>query len=173
MKLIIVCLSLLSLSACSNYLYKGNIRALDSNGVDREVMLYWNKTAPLLGADKAGPAVLLTECGSLISFDERDQGVIFRGESGRDMNANTGLQVEDGDICGKFLNKSQFVEINEGELELSILCAPVDADDFSISKRSYIGAKDSPYKFNIIASKKWSFLGGEHQAPSQPECNDE
>ncbi len=172
MKLIITCLSLLLLNGCTNYLYQGNIRAADSKSIDREVVLYWNKTDPLIGDDKAGPASLLTECGSLISFDERNEGILFRGEPGRDVIASTGSQVSNGDVCGEFLNHQKFTIIGEGELEVSILCEPDPGDGFSITERSYIAAKDTPYIFNITSTKVWSFLGNTHQAPPTPECND-
>ena len=174
MKLAITCLSILLLNGCSNYLYKGNIRAIDSEGKDREVILYWNKTDPLIGDDKAGPASLLTECGSLISFDERNEGIVFLGEPGRDIITKTGSQVSNGDVCGRFLNHQKFVLIGDGEIELSILCQPQPISDgeFSTKKRSYIAVKSTPYKFNITSTKSWSFLGDTHQSPPIPECND-
>jgi hypothetical protein len=172
MKLIILCLSLAVLNGCTNYLYKGQIIAEDSKGRDRDVIIYWTKTSPLLGGDKAGPASLLTECGSLVSFDEQEQGIFFRGEPGKDRFADSQTPVKNGDICGKFLNEFRFVDIGSGALELSILCIPEDADDFSLFQRSYVSAKHSPYKFNVIEFHDWSFLGKSLPAPSVPDCRD-
>lgn len=172
MKVIITFLSLVLLNGCANYLYQGNIRAADSKGKDREIILYWNKTEPLIGDDKAGPANLLTECGSLISFDEQKEGIFFRGEEGRDIVASTGIEVSKGDKCGKILNFQKFIDVDDGELELTILCKPSPADEFKIGSKSYIAANDTPYKFNISSTKNWSFFGKTHKSPPVPECND-
>ena len=136
------------------------------------MIIYWTKTSPLFGSDKAGPASLLTECGSLVSFDEQEQGIFFRADPAKDRFADSQAPVKNGDICGKFLNAFRFVDIDRGELELSILCLPKEADDFSLTQRRYISANSSPYKFNITESHDWSFMGKPPQAPSIPACDD-
>jgi len=164
MKKIAVYCTLFLLGGCTNYLYQGEITAQDSAGMKREVILYWSKTDPLLGREKAGPIVVLTQCGSSIIFDERDEGIVFRGEAGREVIARTGEPVVDGFICGKVLNQNRFVDLGEGNLELTILCKPV-SDKFSVKPRHYILAADEPYRFEVNAKKKWSFLGKVPPAP--------
>jgi hypothetical protein len=170
MKFIIFCLSLIMLNGCTNYLYQGQINAEDSNGKERKVLIYWTKTSPLLGSDKAGPANLMTECGALISFDEQEQGIFFRAEPGKDRFVDSQVPVKNGDICGKFLTANSFVDIGSGALELSILCIPEEADEFSLSQRSYISAKYSPYTFTITETQSWSFLGELPPAPTLLDC---
>lgn len=164
MKKIIVCSLLFFVSGCTHYSYQGNIEVADSSGVDRDVILYWSKTN-----DKAGPATLLTECGPTIFFDEREEGILFRGSPANDAHADTGLPVQDGDVCGKFLNEKRFVDIQKGELKLTITCKRL-SDDFSINPRNYIAAKDTPYEFQISESEDWSFFGQTPAAPEVPKC---
>lgn len=164
MKKIIVCSLLFLISGCTHYSYQGNMAIADANGVDREVILYWNKTD-----DKAGPATLLTECGPSISFDEREEGILFRGNPASDVHADTNLPVKNGDVCGKFLDKKRFVDIQPGALELTITCKH-KGDEFAINTRNYIEAKDTPYEFQINETKDWSFFGQTPVAPDVPEC---
>src|SRR4051812_29452591 len=79
-------LTCLWLSAgCTNHLYQGEMIALDAYGRERQFIMYWTRTDPLLGMPKASPAVLLTECSpNGIEFSEEPEGVVFRGVPGRD-----------------------------------------------------------------------------------------
>ncbi len=172
MKKVIVIFQLFALTGCTNYLYQGQIRAPDSQGAERNVVLYWSKTDPLFGRDKAGPISLLTQCGSLITFDERIEGIVFRGEAGRETIASTGEPVIDGHICGRVLNEVHFTELGEGDLELTVLCNPAAPDDegFGVVTRRYISANQEPYHFDIRAVKKWSLFGSIQTAPPPPDC---
>jgi hypothetical protein len=169
MKKLAILLSLLSLSACTNHLYQGSLRAPDSNGVERENIIYWSKTELLLGKTKGGPAVLMTECGSSVQFDERPEGIVFRGRPDADLDSKTNKPV---DICGRFLNFDRFADSIAGDLKISILCTG-RSSDFSVVERKYIQANESPYVFKITEDKEWSFFGSVPVAPTPPVCQEE
>ncbi|MFT4938705.1 MAG: hypothetical protein ACI88A_001734 [Paraglaciecola sp.] len=171
MKKLAILLSLLSLSGCTNYLYQGSLRAPDSNGVERENIIYWPKTELLLGKTKGGPAVLMTECGSSIQFDERPEGIVFRGSPAADVDPKTDKPVDLQHICGRFLNFERFADRVAGDLEISILCKGL-SDDFSVIERIYIQANDTPYVFKITEDKDWSFFGSPLSAPLPPVCQE-
>jgi hypothetical protein len=168
----ILLLTIFILSGCTNYLYQGNIKALDSEGNERNVTLYWNKTVPFIGDDKAGPASLITECGNLITFDEQVDGIVFRGSPDRDVVVSTGLKASIREVCGEFLKHARFVGIGEGELQVMINCKPQPGDEFSLSSRRYIAASETPYTFNVSSHKEWSLLGKTHQSPAVPDCRE-
>lgn len=168
----ILLLTLFVLSGCTNYLYQGNVKASDSEGNERTVILYWNKTVPFVGDDKAGPASLLTECGNLITFEEQVNGIVFRGSPDRDIVVSTGLNASINDVCGEFLKQTRFVEIGEGELQVMIKCRPQPGDEFSVSNRRYIAASETPYTFNISSNKELSLLGKTHHSPAVPDCRE-
>jgi hypothetical protein len=171
MNKLVILLSLLSLSACTNYLYQGSLRAPDSNGVEREHVIYWPKTELLLGKTKGGPATLMTECGSAIQFDERPEGIVFRGSPASDIDPKTGHPVDLEHICGRFLNFKRFADSNAGDLQISVLCTAL-SDDFSVIERSYLQANDSPYIFNITEQKEWSIFGSTVNAPAPLICRE-
>lgn len=176
MKKILMGIVLLSgsvLSGCTNYLYQGSIKAEDSAGKQRQVVLYWSKTEPLIGDEKADMVHVLTECGSLIVFENQPKGIIFRGEPQRDrrVNSSAGGEQEDNFECGRILGANRLTELGKGRLSLNIQCMPVNSE-FSVQKRSYLQARKSPYEFDIAEKKSWSFFGSTPMAPIVPTCAD-
>ena len=171
MKKLAILLSLLSLSACTNYLYQGSLRAPDSNGVERENIIYWPKTELLLGKTKGGPATLMTECGSSVQFEERPEGIVFRGSPAADLDPKTGMPVGIQHICGRFSNLDRFADSISGDLKITILCTAL-SNDFSVINRAYLQANESPYVFQITEEKEWSFFGSVPMAPTPPVCQE-
>ena len=165
-----VWLAVVFLSGCSNFLYQGSLVAPDSQGKERLAVLYWYKTEPLVGAAKAGPASLMTECGATLTFEERPQGIIFRGEAGKDRLPGSTRPLADGTECGRILDANAFVQLKEGVVRVKILCEPAAGDEFSVVTRSYLPARGAPYEFNVDAEKRWSLFGTTIPAPAPPEC---
>jgi len=166
---LVLCLSLLA--GCTTTVYQGSIRAPDSNDQQRRVVLYWTMTEPLVGGAKADMANLLTECGSLVVFDNTGQGVVFRGEPGRDKPLSGEPADPNVFECGRFVDARDLKEVAAGPVALTIQCDPV-SDDFSVMPRSYLKASDQPYRFTITADKQWSMLGATPTVPPPPECVD-
>ena len=158
---------------CTNYLYTGKIVEQDSFDVNREMILYWSKTDPLLGSPKAGPAILVTQCSlRRLSFDEREQGILFLGDPGKDFDIRNDSPVPSQDhVCGRFINQTTFVDIAKGSLSLAISCRP-EIDEFSArpGSQGYLKARGEPYMFDIQETKEWSFLGKITEAPAPPQC---
>ncbi len=179
MRLIILTLAMTMVSGCTNYIYQGRIKADDSAGVSREVVLTWSKTEPLIGSAKADMAQLHTECGVLMVFENRSEGIIFRGEPGRDrvapslarageaINITTGAGVE----CGRVINASDLKDLDAGKVSLVVRCEPLNTE-FSANKRRYIKAREEAYDFDINVSKSWSFFGETPRLPASPPCRD-
>jgi len=159
------------LSGCTNYLYQGSIKAEDSAGKQRQVVLYWSKTEPLIGDEKADMVHVLTECGLVIVFENQPNGIIFRGEPQRDRRVNSSASgnQKDNIECGRILGASRLTELGEGPLSLRIQCAPVSSE-FSVQKRTYLQARKAPYKFDVAEKKSWSFFGNTPAAPAVPTC---
>jgi hypothetical protein len=172
-KFVIGFLLVTAASGCANHVYQGGISALDSNGKERQVVIYWTKTDPLVGEAKAGPASLLTECGIPIFFEEQETGILFRGIPGQDH-----LIIGEGEdgidmVCGRFEDQNKFTEIEDGTLSVSVYCVPL-VDEFSIgSRRSYLQARQDPYRFQITSRKEWSLFGKIPEVPGPLECHDE
>jgi len=164
-----LCLSLLA--GCTTTVYQGSIRAPDSNGQQRQVVLYWTMTEPLVGGAKADIANLLTECGSLVVFENTGQSVVFRGEPGRDKPLSGEPADSNMFECGRFVDTRDLKEVAAGSVALTIQCDPV-SDDFSVTSRSYLKASNQPYRFTITADKRWSMLGATPTVPPPPECSD-
>lgn len=158
MKIWVLGFGLFVLTGCTNYLYQGALTAPDSEGVERQVLVHWSKTDPLIGDAKASPVALDTGCGETILFVERNDGIVFRGEPGRDFDADTDQAVAEGDLCGRVIGKTKLHELDDDTLELTIRCKP-ESDDFSFKKRTYVQARSEPYRFDISVSKEWSLLG--------------
>lgn len=162
------------LSGCTNYLYQGSIKAEDSAGKQRQVVLYWSKTDPLIGDEKADIAHLLTECSNtVVVFENQPEGIIFRGEPQRDRVMNSAMDGNSSDNieCGRIQGVKRLTELDSGKVSLTIQCKPM-SDEFSVRKRTYIKARETPYVFDITKSKKWSFLGSTPDAPKKPACNE-
>lgn len=162
-----LCLGLtLVLSGCSNSLYEGRLTATDAYGKERHFILYWSKTEPLIGSAKAGPAVLLTECSATrIDFADRPQGIVFRGEPGRDRPSATAAAVDGGRVCGRLLGYARLTDVAAGKLKVEIDCEPV-ADEFAMQPRDYLKARPEPYVFSVVVkARRWSLFGETLPAP--------
>ncbi len=170
-KKVFVVATLLLITGCTSYLYQSKIVAADSNDVDREVLLYWFKTKPLIGQAKGGPASLITQCGNRIGFDERPEGIIFRGTIGSDYLVGSEASIQDGEQCGRFLSFSSFVDEVPNQVQVVIMCGPL-SDEFSVTPRSYIKASTMPYVCDISVTEKWSMLGELPAAPTLANCAD-
>jgi hypothetical protein len=163
------------LNGCTNYLYQGSIKAEDSAGKQRQVVLYWSKTEPFIGDEKADMAHLLTECGSLVVFENQPSGIIFRGEPQRDRlvnpQATTGGSPAETMECGRIQGPRRLVDVGRGKVSLTIQCEPVSGE-FSVQKRTYLKAREAAYDFEVTEKKKWSFLGSTPAAPKVPDCKE-
>ena len=170
---LILCLLLGFSQGCTNYLYTGKIMEQDSFDKNRKMILYWSKTDPLIGPPKAGPATLVTQCSlRRLSFDEREQGILFLGDPGKnfDILQNTLVSSQDH-VCGRFIDQTTFVDISKGSLSLTVFCKP-ETDEFSArpGNQGYLKARKEPYTFDIQETKEWSFLGNIIEAPPPPQC---
>jgi hypothetical protein len=152
------------LTGCTNYLYQGAMIAPDSDGVERQVIAHWSKTDPWVGDAKASPVALDTGCGETILFVERNEGIVFRGEPGRDVDVNTDQPIAEGDLCGRVVGKRKLLDLDGSILELTVHCKPTSGE-FSTDKRTYVQARREPYKFDISMTKEWNWLGGLPSAP--------
>jgi len=155
-------------SGCATYVYQGDIRAADSSGVERQTRLYWTKTDPLIGAAKAGPAVLRTACGTPVTYVEQPNAIVFRGTPGQDRLAGQSGSVQSGQVCGRFIGHQHFVDIGAGPLRLTVHCVPM-TDEFSVG-RAYLQARQAPYTFQVHEQKHWSLLGTVPDVPPPPPC---
>ncbi len=166
-------LLVLSLAAqgCANYMYQGRFDALDSDGRQREFVLYWSKTDGVLWPAKAGPAVLLTECGIPVTFDQQPEGIVFRGSPGQDAPVDTD-EGSAGQVisCGAFIGATQLKTIEDGPVLILIKCKPLTGD-FAVQPRRYLQARPEPYRIEVTSTKTWSLFGRTPQAPEVPPCD--
>lgn len=162
---------------CMNYLYTGSITALDSGQAERDVIVYWHKTSYLRVGRKAGPVVLLTECGRPLTFNETfnelgdSRQIAYRGMAGMDRIPGENRPLVDGTPCGELVGESSFVELAEGPVEIVIHCEPVVDDEGFGSVETYLLHRADPYVFPVTAHKKFQWLGGEIAAPAPPPCD--
>ncbi len=156
-----------ALSGCTNYLYQGQLSGVDAYGNNGRFQLYWTKTEKLIGSTKAGPAILRTECSfTAIAFEDQPDGIIFRGEPGKDRIPGKASTVEIGQPCGRILNHAKLAEAREGELLITIGCEPMPPDEFDVRPRNYLKARADPYIFPVFEKiKRWSLFGETLEAP--------
>ena len=166
----ILLLTILWLTGCTTYTYQGRVTALDSGQVEREVLLTWSKTDPLIGEPKADMMILTTACGVPVTYDEKETGIFFFGVPDSDIPLRAELRKPQHVICGRVLAHKRVEDITAGKLELEMLCTP-KAGRFVGSKRRYLKARNAPYEFNITETKEWSFFGKEVVLP-RPACNE-
>ena len=162
----------LSLAAqgCANYMYQGRFDALDSDGREREFVLYWPKTDGVLWPAKAGPAMLLTECGNSMTFDQQPEGIVFRGSPGQDAPVEAAPGTAEQEFpCGSFIGPKKLTAIEDGPVKVLIKCKPL-TDEFSTQTRKYLQARPEPYLIEVTSTKKWSLFGKTPQAPASPPC---
>jgi|GEM_PF-1437747 len=172
--LILIIFSLFFLQGCTNKLYHGEIETLNSNGQESKVVFYWTKTEPIIGSDKAGPGILMTECSTRrLTFSETEDGIYFFGTQGMDKLADQTPVTTQNIHCGKIVNEMKFTNIQAGAVNIKIECL-ADIDEFTtLTGRyspAYIKVSKQPYAFEIMESSNWSFFGEPLDAPSQPEC---
>jgi len=164
-----VCVALFLLQGCANYMYTGELSAQDSTGAERKVIVYWPMTDPFIGKRKAGPVMLLTECGIPIQFDQQPEGIVFRGNPNDDEVAKGNTPNESEFECGRFADDRLLVDIEDGSVNFTIVCKPVN-DEFSAITRSYIAARNESYEFSASSQKTTSFLGKTLEGPDPPYC---
>ena len=166
-----ITLSVLALLAqgCTNYMFTAEMMANDSEGDERQIVVYWPMTDPLLGGRKAGPVMLLTECGIPIQFDQQEEGIVFRGNPQDDVFVDGPTPPTSEIECGRFTSADTLVDIDEGTVEFEIRCAPVN-DEFAAIPRAYIAARDEPYEIEIRGVMLRSVFGKTLDAPPIPDC---
>ncbi|MGR9071919.1 MAG: hypothetical protein ACU833_02525 [Gammaproteobacteria bacterium] len=171
MKALMALLILMSLQGCTNIVYRGEIDALNSAGRESKALLYWTETEKLFGPDKAGPAVLMTECSThRLSFVEAEPGIVFFGTPGQDELADGSAEMTPKTVCGSIKNAAKFEAIKPGPLEVQIRCKASADDEGFVINSDYLDARDEPYRFEIKASRRWSLFGRIPEAPAPPPC---
>lgn len=141
----------------------------DANGEPRKSILYWSKTKAWLAKPKAGHAIVLTECGVPIRYDQRPGKIIFRGTPGEDSVPGQPPSGADDLECGQFVGKDLLVDIEQGTVKLTVLCKGV-SNEFSAIPRVYLPASPDSYTFVVSSSKTNSFFGKVPDAPATPDC---
>ena len=173
-RLLLLAVTLLLGTGCTNLLYQGELTAPDASGKERHFVLYWTKTDPLIGQAKAGPAILLTECSpfSRIDFGDQPEGIVFRGMPGFDRLPGQTGTADLNPICGKITTYVTLAYAHTGPLAVAIYCLPV-SDEFAVQKRNYLAARPEPYLFSIAEKiNRWSFFGETLPGPPAPECRE-
>jgi hypothetical protein len=157
---------------CMNYLYSGSIIALDSASASREVILYWQKTRYLGAFQKGGPLVLKTACGRPLTFVEAGdpQKIVYPGMAGMDRKPGAELALVDREECGEVVGASRFVEMTGGSVGVRIHCEPEVDDEGFGAVTTYLMHRPAPYVFPVAVEKKFRWLGGEINAPTEPDC---
>lgn len=166
--------SMVLVQGCTNTLYQGEIDAMNSQDQERKVVFYWTKTEKLIGRDKAGPAILMTECSTRrLTFQEKEDGIYFFGTPGLDSLSDQTPITSQDQHCGKIVNEERYIDIQSGTINLEINCV-ANIDEFSFTSGStspaYIKARNEPYIFEIDALSNWSFFGEIPDTPPPPEC---
>jgi len=172
---IIAGLTLLFFTGCTNILYQGELTTQDAYGKERQFILYWTSTEPLIGEAKAGPAVLLTECSlTRIDFTDQSEGVVFRGTAGEDRLAGRTDAVEINQICGVIEGISSLREAKSGTIDVRIDCEPMPPDDFAAYPRNYLAASPPKHRFTIVETERsWSILGQTLPGPAPIDCRED
>lgn len=148
-------------SGCTHYLYQGDFQARDNLDETRQYRLWWTKTEPLIGADKAGPIILNVACGVPIELTESAAGISFIAGSDKYESTvgETGITL----VCAKINNLSRFVDYRKGDIVLTAQCKP-KADDFSLQP-SFLSTTQESYRIPIKVKEKWSLLESALSAP--------
>jgi hypothetical protein len=162
-------LLILLLQGCTNYMYTGRMTALDSQGEERLVVVYWPKTDPWLGKRKAGPVTLLTECGIPIRFDQQEEGIVFRGNPRDDVYVDGETPNISEFECGRFITDALLFEIDDGPASFIIQCEPFNGE-FSAIKRTYIAARDAAYEIDMTSTQEKSLTGKTLDGPLPIPC---
>lgn len=143
-------------SGCTHYLYQGDFEAKDNLDNSRQYRLWWTRTDPLIGDDKAGPMVLNVACGTAKTFTEAGDGITF--VAGSDRFESVSGQTGETLTCGKVTNLSGFLDYRDGDIELAPLCKPKPSDDsFSVVPVTFLSTSQENYQVPITVTEKWSF----------------
>lgn len=143
-------------SGCTHYLYQGDFEAKDNLDRSQQYRLWWTRTDPLIGNDKAGPMILNVACGTAKTFTESEDGITFVAGADRfeAINGQTGEIL----TCGKVNNLSSFLDYREGDIELVPLCKPKPSDDgFSVVPVTFLSTSQESYRVPITVTEKRSF----------------
>ena len=156
MKIFTALTLLILTSGCTHYLYQGDFEAKDNLDNPRQYRLWWTKTDPLVGDDKAGPIILNVACGPAKTFTEAEDGITF--VAGADRFESVSGQTGDILTCGKITNISRYLDYREGDIELAPLCIPKASDDgFSVVPVTFLSTSQETYRVPITVTEKWSF----------------
>ena len=157
MKIIAALTFIMLASGCTHYLYQGDFEANDNLDNPRQYRLWWTKTDPLVGDDKAGPMILNVTCGTAKTFTEAGNGITFVAGDDRfeSVSGQTGVDL----ICGKVTNLDRFLDYQKGDIELTPLCKPKPSDDgFSMTEVTFLSTSQETYRVPITVTEKWSFM---------------
>lgn len=157
----------LLLSGCAhNYVYSGTLEAQDSQGKDRQFLLYWHKTArPVWFDTSEGTVRVLPQCSpNVMPYDERPDGIIFRT---RESDKKVINPEQDKHVCGRILNWTRVADLTEDSLSLTVLCTDSPPDDLNQPK-PYLKARPEPYEFTIFRKEVPDFT----EVPKRPRCTD-
>lgn len=167
----------LCLSACSHTVYQAQLDGTNADGRPIKTLLYWSKTSPMLGDAKAGPIVLLSECSNRrVDFVDSEQGIVFRGNRGKDRLLGDSAPIQKPSVCGFVVQQPEhraIPELDAGLLPVTIRCQAV-SDAFTVVKppytNAYLAPREQAYLFDVKAERYWSFFGEIPQLPPPPEC---
>jgi hypothetical protein len=157
----------LLLSGCAhNYVYTGTLAAEDSQGKQRQFLLYWNRTERPIWFDTAeGTVRVLPQCSlNVMPYDERPEGIIFRA---RDTDKKVIDPERDQQVCGRILSGNVVTDLPDDSLSLTVLCADSPVDELNQPK-PYLKARPEPYTFNISRLEVPDFTA----IPKRPQCTD-
>ncbi|MFT5658606.1 MAG: hypothetical protein ACI9KN_001887 [Gammaproteobacteria bacterium] len=155
MKIITSILLILFTTGCTHYLYQGDFIAKTSQDEVSQFRLWWSKTEPWIGDEKAGPIILSVECAAPITFTESSEGIVFEG--GSDKYESTIGEAGPVLICGKLTNLKRSLHYNGGKILLTSSCKPI-ADEFAAIEPILLSPDVPTYKIPIKMTKDWSIL---------------
>lgn len=164
MKMFTSLIFILLVSGCTHFLYQGDFQANDNLNESRQYRLWWTKTEPLIGENKAGPMILNVACGVPITLTESEAGISFIAASDKYESTigETGTTLE----CAKISNLSRFVDYSKGDIVLTALCKPIaDDEGFSAVTPTFLSTEQASYHIPISVKEKWSLLQSAMSAP--------
>lgn len=164
MRILVLTILILLTSGCAHYLYQGDFKAENNLNETSQFRLWWTKTDPVVGSDKAGPIILNVACGAPVTFSESDNGIVFVEGSDKfeSVNGGTGSTL----VCGKITNLDRFVDYSGGDILLSSFCKPIQDDEgFGLVRSILLSTEQPTYRIPITVKKEWSFLDSALSAP--------
>ncbi len=154
-RIIVVVLLAVAAGGCTTYYYLGKIDGKNSAGDDVEALAYWHVTERKLWFDSNSGAVRLkTECSTrTVAFNERENGILFLWEPGV---TKPGGPDQLGTVCGRVYGADRIKDLDEGKLQMEILCE-AEVDDFAADPQRavFIAPRPGdPYIFDIDKQKR-------------------